>query len=234
MEETIECIRNSCIPEDELDRYMIYRLILLSFEKDVKDGAMSFDDYVEAEREAADLCSPFIRVSSISLRRYLKDTCRKEDTVEKTPKPVVIKDEDEIGTCKQCGQPFILNKRGVKSSFCSSRCRVAYYRKQHSYEMTCAYCGKSFMTHKKRSAKYCSPECFYQDRFHTSKKSVKSSPAEEIQSLVKILKNIQDDRDISDTDFRKLLRLITKELESAAERLAPSQDGFNDQDRNKN
>ena len=132
MEETIECIRNSCIPEDELDRYMIYRLILLSFEKDVKDGAMSFDDYVEAEREAADLCSPFIRVSSISLRRYLKDTRRKEDTVEKTPKPVVIKDEDEIGTCKQCGQPFILNKRGVKSSFCSSRCRVAYYRKQPS------------------------------------------------------------------------------------------------------
>ncbi len=51
MEETIECIRNSCIPEDELDRYMIYRLILLSFEKDVKDGAMSFDDYVEHEME---------------------------------------------------------------------------------------------------------------------------------------------------------------------------------------
>ena len=219
MEETIECIKNSCIPEDELDRYIIYRLLLLSFVKDVKDGEISFDEYVEAEREAAELCRPFIRVSSISLRRYLKKTDVKEVTVDETPKPVVIKDEDQIGTCKQCGQPFILNKRGVKSSFCSSRCRIAYYRKQQSCEMTCAYCGKTFMTHRKKTAKYCSPECFYQDRFHTSKKNVNCSPAEEIRSLVSILKNIQDDSDISDKDFRKLIRMITKEFETAVGKL---------------
>ena len=43
-----------------------------------------------------------------------------------------------------------------------------------------------------------------------------------------------DWRYAAQADFRKLLRLITKELESAAERLVPSQDGFNEQDRNKN
>ena len=75
------------------------------------------------------------------------------------------------------------------------------------------------MTHRKKTAKYCSPECFYQDRFHTSKKNVNCSPAEEIRSLVSILKNIQDDLDISDKDFRKLIRMITKEFEAAVGKL---------------
>ena len=53
---------------DELDRYAVYRLLLLSFEKDVRSGDMEFDELIDIEKVAADICRPFIRLSSLDLR----------------------------------------------------------------------------------------------------------------------------------------------------------------------
>ena len=54
--------------EDELDRYTVYRLLLLSFEKDVRSGDMEFDELIDIEKVAADMIRPFIRLSSLDLR----------------------------------------------------------------------------------------------------------------------------------------------------------------------
>ena len=53
---------------DELDRYAVYRLLLLSFEKDVRSGDMEFDELIDIEKVAADICEPFIILSSLDLR----------------------------------------------------------------------------------------------------------------------------------------------------------------------
>ena len=49
-----EVTRNSSVDGDELDRYAVYRLLLLSFEKDVRSGAMEFDELIDIEKVAAD------------------------------------------------------------------------------------------------------------------------------------------------------------------------------------
>ena len=63
-----EVTRNSSVDGDELDRYAVYRLLLLSFEKDVRSGDMEFDELIDIEKVAADICRPFIRLSSLDLR----------------------------------------------------------------------------------------------------------------------------------------------------------------------
>ena len=63
-----EVTRNSSVDGDELDRYAVYRLLLLSFEKDVRSGAMEFDELIDIEKVAADICRPFIRLSSLDLK----------------------------------------------------------------------------------------------------------------------------------------------------------------------
>ena len=63
-----EVTRNSSVDGDELDRYAVYRLLLLSFEKDVRSGDMEFDELLMVEKVAADICRPFIRLSSLDLR----------------------------------------------------------------------------------------------------------------------------------------------------------------------
>ena len=45
-----EVTRNSSVDGDELDRYAVYRLLLLSFENDVRSGAMEFDELIDIEK----------------------------------------------------------------------------------------------------------------------------------------------------------------------------------------
>ena len=63
-----EVTRNSSVDGDELDRYAVYRLLLLSFEKDVRSGNMEFDELLIVEKVAADICRSFIRLSSLDLK----------------------------------------------------------------------------------------------------------------------------------------------------------------------
>ena len=63
-----EVTRNSSVDGDELDRYAVYRLLLLSFEKDIRSGDMKFDELIDIEKVAADICRSFIRLSSLYLK----------------------------------------------------------------------------------------------------------------------------------------------------------------------
>ena len=63
-----EVTRNSSVDGDELDRYAVYRLLLLSFENDVRSGYIEFDELLTVEKVVADIIRPFIRLSSLDLK----------------------------------------------------------------------------------------------------------------------------------------------------------------------
>ena len=103
-----EVTRNSSVDGDELDRYAVYRLLLLSFEKDVRSGDMEFDELLMVEKVAADICRPFIRLSSLDLRLSVNgEMWRKPPAPKKRyvmPLSVFRERKVEKGTCPVCGK----------------------------------------------------------------------------------------------------------------------------------
>ena len=63
-----EVTRNISVDGDKLDRYAVYRLLLLSFENDVRSVYMEFDELLTVEKVVADIIRPFIRLSSLDLK----------------------------------------------------------------------------------------------------------------------------------------------------------------------
>lgn len=77
-----------------------------------------------------------------------------------------------VCTCENCGQPVIQNPGRKKKRFCSDKCRNAWWNshqeqvsKKANYECICAFCNKSFISYGNRHRKYCSHECYIEDRF---------------------------------------------------------------------
>ena len=79
--------------------------------------------------------------------------------------------------CANCGcgitQP---SGRGRRKRFCSEKCRRAWWarhpnevKKQEKafYQAKCIHCGKTFTAYGNKYRKYCSRECYIQERFWT-------------------------------------------------------------------
>lgn len=113
-----EVTRNSSVEGDELDRYAVYRLILLSFEKDVRSGEMKFDNLLQVEKVAADICKPFIRLSSLDLKLSVNGELWKKPPERKKklvrPLSVFRERKAEKGVCPVCGKRFHVdeNRKG--------------------------------------------------------------------------------------------------------------------------
>jgi len=59
-----------------------------------------------------------------------------------------------------------------EKKFCSDRCRNKWWnshlsevKRKAMYEYTCPNCKKTFMAYGNRNRKYCSHECYINDRF---------------------------------------------------------------------
>ena len=77
---------------------------------------------------------------------------------------------DEMETCPNCGKALEQAKRGRPKKFCSDKCRLKWWNynfSSHSFGMkiTCAGCGRSFMSSPSAKRKYCSHECYIKTRF---------------------------------------------------------------------
>lgn len=81
------------------------------------------------------------------------------------------------GGCQCCGQVMQQPAMGRKRKFCSEKCRRHWWtahpensRKKDTafYDKTCAYCGQQFFAYGNKHRKYCSHECYVQDRFWRS------------------------------------------------------------------
>ena len=78
--------------------------------------------------------------------------------------------------CKHCGGKIIRTAHSGKKIFCSDACRRAWWKKhpeksKHSKEATykceCRYCKRIFYSYGNKGRKYCSHDCYIQDRFWT-------------------------------------------------------------------
>ncbi|MCI6060834.1 MAG: RNA polymerase subunit sigma-70 [Dorea sp.] len=77
-----------------------------------------------------------------------------------------------ITVCEQCGQPVKQNPGRKQKRFCSDKCRNAWWndhmdlvKKKANYECICEKCGKPFVSYGNKNRKYCSHECYIEDRF---------------------------------------------------------------------
>ena len=73
--------------------------------------------------------------------------------------------------CRHCGAPIAQRSKMKQRSFCSDRCRYAWWaahrdllRKKAVYRFTCPRCGCNFKAYGNNHRKFCSRECAYAAR----------------------------------------------------------------------
>ena len=83
-----------------------------------------------------------------------------------------VSGENKVCACENCGKPVNQNPGRKKKRFCCDKCRNAWWnshmdlvKKKANYECTCEKCGKSFISYGNKDRKYCSHECYIEDRF---------------------------------------------------------------------
>lgn len=74
--------------------------------------------------------------------------------------------------CKCCGVPVSQPTGRKEKKFCSDKCRMKWWNshldqvnRKANYERNCVCCGKDFVSYGNKSRKYCSHECYIEDRF---------------------------------------------------------------------
>lgn len=179
---------------------------------------MKFDDHLQVEKVAADICRPFIRLSSLDLK--LSANCEKwkrpPDRKKKLVRPLSVFRERKVekGVCPVCGKRFTVDEKrtGRKKIYCSMECRVMAFREKNRTKRNCVYCGKEFWTHGKKFVKYCSPECYIQARFYSAT-PIPYDALHGPSGILYLLKKLEGDDSLSDKDFRYTVKLLVMELE---------------------
>ena len=82
------------------------------------------------------------------------------------------KDNKESSGCECCGRDVKQLTGRKKKRFCSDRCRNKWWnshldlvKRKANYEYECPACHKTFVVYGNASRKYCSHECYIEDRF---------------------------------------------------------------------
>lgn len=76
------------------------------------------------------------------------------------------------GFCPNCGLPILQVVKQKPKRFCSDQCRYAWWSKNRIcmkrsafYTLRCHHCGKEFVSYGNNKRKYCSHECYIEERF---------------------------------------------------------------------
>lgn len=80
--------------------------------------------------------------------------------------------DEQEAVCEYCGKPVVQTKGRKKKRFCSDKCRNAWWaehrnllNKKANYECVCQHCGKAFISYGNKDRKYCSHECYIEERY---------------------------------------------------------------------
>ena len=101
----------------------------------------------------------------------IKAFCRRNKLASsEDPKP---DSEKEIYTnCKHCGKKLNHGTKGQPKKFCSEECRRAWWKANNSeltkkayYTFRCTECGKEFKSYGNKNRKFCSHDCYINNRF---------------------------------------------------------------------
>lgn len=74
--------------------------------------------------------------------------------------------------CKYCGKAVVQYPGRKEKKFCSDACRNKWWnshlglvKRKAMYEFVCPRCKKTFYAYGNKNRKYCSHECYIEDRF---------------------------------------------------------------------
>lgn len=75
-------------------------------------------------------------------------------------------------SCQCCGKAIVQLPGRKEKKFCSDACRNKWWNshldlvnRKAVYDFVCPVCGKPFSAYGNRNRKYCSHECYIEDRF---------------------------------------------------------------------
>ena len=103
----------------------------------------------------------------------VKSYCRRKfngrsKTKSAEPKPIVA----SVDYCQECGKPIRQIQGRKTRRFCSDSCRMKWWnahpkmvKRKNPHEQFCPHCGKKFFVYGNQSRKYCSHDCYIEDRF---------------------------------------------------------------------
>lgn len=105
----------------------------------------------------------------------VKSFCRRNQLTGKVvmeiPKAQTISEEG-VRLCLCCGGTVKQNPGRKEKRFCSDKCRMKWWNNnldkvKHKavYEYICPHCGSPFTVYGNSHRKYCSHECYVEDRF---------------------------------------------------------------------
>lgn len=76
------------------------------------------------------------------------------------------------GHCQNCGKPITQEAKKKPRRFCSDKCRNTWWNhnrhlvnKRRVSLIICAYCGREFEVYGNPKQRYCSHNCYINDRF---------------------------------------------------------------------
>lgn len=74
--------------------------------------------------------------------------------------------------CQCCGKSITQSPGRKKKKFCSDRCRMKWWnshldqvKRKANYDYVCPCCKKPFTVYGNANRKYCSLECYFEDRY---------------------------------------------------------------------
>ncbi len=102
----------------------------------------------------------------------VKGFCQRSGVCFKENRTVVTTPLDD-DRCRQCGKQIIQKPHTKKAIFCSKECRQKWWNsnldkvnRKAIYDFHCACCGKKFTAYGNSHRKYCSHQCYINDRFN--------------------------------------------------------------------
>lgn len=116
-----------------------------------------------------------LRACGFGYKRIAKETGISESTVKSyCRRHQVMKKEVLVQGhhCLQCGKLVEQNAKRKEKKFCCDVCRMAWWnshlelvKRKAVYEHECHYCHKHFVVYSKVQRKYCSHQCYINERF---------------------------------------------------------------------
>ncbi len=108
-------------------------------------------------------------LSENTVKTFLRRHSFKEPPIK--PEPIKYEASD-APRCKMCGKIVTRYEGKRPRLYCGDACRQAWWRdhpdelhKKAIYEYECAYCHKPFTAYGNSNRKYCSHECYVNDRY---------------------------------------------------------------------
>lgn len=106
----------------------------------------------------------------------IKSFCRRNNlsgaALEESATEMQVSAGADVKPCKCCGAPVLQNPKRKPKLFCSDKCRNKWWnshlylvKRKAMYDYVCPNCGKSFSAYGNANRKYCSHECYIEDRF---------------------------------------------------------------------